>query len=241
MIQLCLHRIFSRSAFDEIQPRQCQCSAGHEGPHDEFPFLRDLASTHKRISEKIKRDATMTTGAAWKSEEAGPNRILRWVMLLSDEELSRFGVNMSGLKPQVVAKLREKSATYNDCMSVARKLTWLVYGMPDAPEPSLSTRTYLEGHFGAILPETTCCIVCRATLSFELFARAMRGKAEIETGHLNPRRHNAHNVGFAHRECNIAQGSKTLPEFYRWIDGILVRVRQAQGNDNFADESDGES
>lgn len=52
----------------------------------------------------------------------------------------------------------------------------------------------------------------------------MRGRAEIETGHRNPRLHNAENIGFAHRECNIAQGSKTLPEFYAWIRTILERV-----------------
>jgi len=42
------------------------------------------------------------------------------------------------------------------------------------------------------------------------------------------REHNAENVGFAHRECNIAQGAKTLPEFYRWIAEILERVQQQQ-------------
>lgn len=241
MIDLCQERIKSRSAYDAIQPRACQCLIGHEGAHDEFPYLRELAKTYPRLSEKIKRDATMTTGAAWKSEEAGPNRILRWVMLLSDEELSKVGVNMSGLKPQVVAKLREKSATYNDCMSVARKLTWLVYSMKGAPQPTAATRDYLELHFGVIKPETACCIVCRELLPFELFAKAMRGKAEIETGHLDPRRHNAHNVGFAHRECNIAQGSKTLPDFYRWTEAILARVRAAQGHDSFADEGDGKT
>jgi hypothetical protein len=68
--------------------------------------------------------------------------------------------------------------------------------------------------------------VCRASLSFDLFSKAARGKAEIETGHINPRIHNPKNVGFAHRECNIAQGAKTLPEFYRWIEEILERVRK---------------
>ena len=27
-----------------------------------------------------------------------------------------------------------------------------------------------------------------------------------------------------HRECNIAQGTKTLDEFYQWIEEILARV-----------------
>lgn len=43
----------------------------------EFPFLAHLAKTHPAVAKKIIRDSVMTTGAAWKSEEAGPNRILR--------------------------------------------------------------------------------------------------------------------------------------------------------------------
>jgi hypothetical protein len=66
--------------------------------------------------------------------------------------------------------------------------------------------------------------VCRKNLSFALFSKAQRGKAEIETGHISPREHNAENVGFAHRECNIAQGNKTVQEFYNWIRGIIQRV-----------------
>jgi hypothetical protein len=114
------------------------------------------------VADKIRRDATMTTGAAWKSHDAGPNRILRWVMLLSDEELARYDLFISELRPGVVAKLREEEAK--------------------------------------------------------------RGKALIETCHKNPRIHNADNVSLAHRECNIAQGSKTLDEFYAWIEGILERA-----------------
>jgi len=34
------------------------------------------------------------------------------------------------------------------------------------------------------------------------------------------------NVGFGHRECNIAQGAKTLDEFYQWIEAILARVEE---------------
>ena len=75
----------------------------------------------------------MTTGAAWKSEEAGPNRILRWVMLESDNRLKDFDIDMSKLKPQVVAKLREKSANYDSCIRVAMSLAFSTCQMPDAP------------------------------------------------------------------------------------------------------------
>jgi hypothetical protein len=145
-------------------------------------------------------------------------------MLLSDERLLEFGINMAGLKPQVVAKLREKAAPYESCLAVAKKLTWFAYQMPNAPLPSAETRNYLESYFGEMREGSTACMVCRESISFNLFALAARGKAATETGHSNPRAHNADNVGFAHRECNIAQGSKTLPEFYDWIKRIVTKV-----------------
>jgi hypothetical protein len=230
MIELCLEQIQSRSRYDSIQPHHCQREKGHTGQHDEYPFLRDLMNSHASVANKIKRDATMTTGAAWKSDDAGPNRILRWMMLLSDDELLNFGIRMKDLKPQVVAKLREKAATYTICMLVAKKLTWLVYQMPDAPEPSKYVSEYLEQVFGPMIPNSTCCLICRLPISFTFFAYAARGKAHIETSHSNPRLHDPDNVGFAHRECNIAQGSKTLTEFYAWIEGILTRVKSDQSS-----------
>ncbi len=228
MLELCLKTINHRSRY-KIQPRLCQREKGHSGDHDEFPFVRELASSYPSVAKKIIRDATMTTGAAWKSEDAGPNRILRWVMLLSDDELLDFGIQMKKLKPQVIAKLREKAATYDACIEVAKKLTWLAYQMPDAPKPTPQTAAYLEEYFGSMILNSTTCLVCRASLSFNLFSAAVRGKAAIETGHSNPRVHNAQNVGFAHRECNIAQGSKTLKEFYEWIAEILERVGYHRG------------
>ena len=225
MIELCLERLSSRSKYNPIQARYCQLPKGHSGPHDEFPFLVHLEPAHPGVARKIVRDSIMTTGAAWKSKEAGPNRILRWVMLLDDAELLRFGINMQNLKPQVVAKLREKAAPYELCIQVAKKLTWLAYRMPEAPEAPPAIKDYLEAHFGQMEPSSTGCMVCLMPLPFTLFERAARGKAEIETGHSSPREHNPDNVGFAHRECNIAQGSKTLDEFYEWISAILARVR----------------
>ena len=61
-----------------------------------------------------------------------------------------------------------------------------------------------------------------------LFHAAQRGKAVVETCHLDPRSHSPKNVGFAHRECNIAQGNKSIDEFYDWISGILQRARKAK-------------
>ena len=224
MNDLCHEVISSRSAYDSIQPRFCQLLKGHSGKHSEFHYLDHLRTIQKSVAEKIKRDSMMTTGAAWKSAEAGPNRILRWVMLLSDGDLARYNIQMDKLKPQVVAKLREKAATYDNCMAVAKKLTWLVYQMNDAPKPPQETKEYLENYFGELVSGSTTCIICKEKLAFSLFSKAQRGRAEIETGHINPREHNSKNVGFAHRECNIAQGNKTVLEFYDWIRGIIKRV-----------------
>lgn len=222
-MRLCNKSIPSRSKYKEIAQKKCYREAGHAGACEEFPYLHDLEKNHPRVANKIKRDATKTTGAAWKSEDAGPNRIDRWVMLEDDEVLLKFGLNMKALKPTVVSKLREKGASYDDCMDVAAKLTWLAYQMPDAPACPNDVEGYLQQRFGRLSAGSTTCIVCKEPLSFALFENAQRGKAEIETAHSNPREHNQQNVGFAHRECNIAQGNKTLDEFYEWIQGIIER------------------
>ena len=167
----------------------------------------------------------MTTGASWKSKDAGPNRIRRWAMLKTDAELLELDIDMSKLKPQVVAKLREKAASYQACMEVAQQLTFLAYGMQNAPSPSPAIKTYLQTLFGNIVVGSTKCLICREALDFSDFDKAQRGKAEIETSHSDPRTHTADNVGFAHRGCNIAQGNRTLDQFYDWSAAILARVR----------------
>ena len=96
--------------------------------------------------------------------------------------------------------------------------------MRNAPKPPDEILNYLEGRFGEFKPDSTRCIVCRDHLDFADFEHAQRGRALIETAHANPRLHNPDNVGFAHRECNIAQGSLSLYEFYDWIRSIIARV-----------------
>ncbi len=217
-------RARANAKYDPPTLHRCYCEKGHSGACQEFPYLEHLRSAAPRVAAKIVRDATKTTGASWKSDDAGPNRISRWTMLLSDAELKGLGINMAGLKPWVVAKLREKSATYEDCMSAAQYLTWRTYGMVNAPDPDNYTRQYLDAIFGPIVKGSTGCLVCQAPLDFRLFHEARRGRAEIETAHAMARSHTAGNVGFAHRDCNIAQGDKSLDEFYDWIKGILSRA-----------------
>ena len=221
-VVFCQKEIPTRSKYYEF--KRCYHLEGHFGKCQEMPFLNDLQKTHPNVAKKIERDSIMTTGASWKSEEAGPNRILRWVMLEDDEKLLEYGLDMSKLKPQVIAKLREKSADYDSCIKVAMWLTHQAYQMESAPKPSREISHYLQDYFGKIKANSSTCTICKELLSFNLFAKAKRGKAEIETCHKNPRLHSPDNVGFAHRFCNIAQGGKTLDEFYQWIAGILTRV-----------------
>ena len=229
---LCGKKLPSRAnaKYDPPGLHRCFRETGHAGACAEFPYLNHLKSIAPRVAAKIVRDATKTTGASWKSEDAGPNRISRWIMLLSDAELAKLGVNMKALKPWVIAKLRDKAATYEDCMNTAQFLAWSVYGMNGAPGPDAATHNFLTSRFGEIVPGTTGCLVCRAPLEFSLFHEARRGKAEIETAHAQPRSHTAGNVGFAHRSCNIAQGDKSLDEFYDWIAGILTRAGRIQSS-----------
>jgi hypothetical protein len=228
IFKICNKNLPIRGKYATISEKKCQLEFGHSGLCQEFPYLDDLKIHYPRVANKIIRDSTKTTGAAWKSEDAGPNRIDRWIMLKDDNVLIKYGVNMQNLKPGVIAKLREKAATYDECMAVAAKLTWLAYQMSNAPSCPTNIKKYLQDRFGNMNASSTQCIICKELLDFRLFDAAKRGKAEIETAHSNPREHQADNVGFAHRECNIAQGNKSLADFYRWIEGILYRVRQKQ-------------
>lgn len=223
-MDLCNKSLSVRGKYKDISQKKCYLPLGHRGSCSEFPYLKDLKDEHPRVANKIVRDSTKTTGASWNSVDAGPNRIDRWIMLESDAVLKDYDIDMAALKPSVVAKLREKSATYDDCMNVSAKLTWLAYQMVDAPSCPNNTRQYLEARLGTMSPGSTTCIICKQPLSFELFEKAQRGRAEIETAHSSPRQHNEENVGFAHRECNIAQGNRTLEEFYQWAEGMLNRA-----------------
>lgn len=227
MIKLCQKPITGRSKFEAYINRCCSGAAGHDGPCTEFPYLVHLNQVAPRVAAKIIRDSTKTTGAAWKSAVAGPNRMDRWGMLpsLTDAVLkAKFGIDLVAMGPAVQSKLREKAATYEDCMAVAAKLTWTAYQMLNAPTPPAGVSNYLTNRFSALEFGSTRCIVCRDFLDFDDFEGARRGRALIETAHSSPRAHNPENVGFAHRDCNIAQGGRSLTEFYGWIRSIITRV-----------------
>lgn len=228
-MQFCGKVIQSRSKYSDRVPSTCFSPVDHIGKCEQYPYLAQLLQEAPHLAAKIKRDATMTTGAAWASSDAGPNRILRWVMQMNDDALKDYDIDMTSLSPIIQAKLREKGASYSDCMDVARKLTWLAYGTVGAPTARESIRTGLEAEFGTIRKNGSVCLVCREPIPFSAFAEGRRGRATVETAHALPRQHDAQNVGFAHRSCNIAQGDKDLPAFYGWITQILLNVEAQRG------------
>ena len=65
---------------------------------------------------------------------------------LSDRVLKeKFDIDLVAMGPAVQSKLREKAATYEDCMAVAAKLTWAAYQMRNAPKPPFEVAAYLSG------------------------------------------------------------------------------------------------
>jgi len=233
-MKLCAKPLAGRSKFEAYISRSCFAASGHDGPCVEFPYLVQMTEVAPRVAAKIIRDSTKTTGAAWKSAVAGPNRMDRWGMLplLTDQVLKeQFGIDLVAMDPAVQAKLREKAATYEDCMAVAAKLTWTAYQMRNAPVPPANLSDYLTNRFSRLESGSTRCIICRDYLDFGDFEGARRGRALIETAHSSPRAHNPDNVGFAHRDCNIAQGGRSLAEFYSWIRSIIARVDDGVSSD----------
>ena len=73
-MEFCNKPIQSRSKYADVASCRCHLNVGHPGKCCEYPFLKHLNLVNKRVADKIKRDATMTTGAAWKSEDAGDLR-----------------------------------------------------------------------------------------------------------------------------------------------------------------------
>jgi hypothetical protein len=152
-MKLCQKPIAGRSKFEQYKKGCCSKAAGHIGPCEEFPYLSHMNQAAPRVAAKIVRDSTKTTGAAWKSAVAGPNRMDRWGMLpsLSDKVLKEnFNIDLVAMGPSVQSKLREKAATYEDCMAVAAKLTWAAYQMKNAPEASSEIARYLSERFGKL-------------------------------------------------------------------------------------------
>jgi hypothetical protein len=171
-----------------------------------MPFLEHLKQAYPKIADKIQRDALNTRGAPWPENKAQRrNRQPRWTLKKGDQ-----------LYPQHYAE-------YDTCLEVARQLTLQVYEMDDAPDCPPQIVTYLgrQPTQGAYV-----CPICRLPIHVADFALARQSKAQIETAHVDPSSealHTPENVCFAHRECNIAQGERTVNGFLEWMQGILER------------------
>ncbi len=174
-----------------------------------MPFLRHLKLKHPKIAEKIERDSLNTRGAPWPKNRAGVqkrrNRQPHWTLKEGDQLYPRH------------------YADYEICLEVARALTIHVYEMEGAPPcpPDIAKslgRVPVAG--------TYTCPVCCIPLALRNFELAKQSRAEIETSHIDPKAdyiHTPGNVAFAHRQCNIAQGERSVPAFLDWIRGILER------------------
>src|SRR5262249_28397292 len=95
--EFCLKAMPSRSKYSQAGLHRCYLPKRHAGKCNEYPYLDHLKKVSPKVAKKIERDAIMTTGASWKSEDAGPNRIRRWAMLLTDAELLKIGLDMKKL------------------------------------------------------------------------------------------------------------------------------------------------
>lgn len=172
-----------------------------------MPFLRELKETHPKVADKIQRDSLNTRGASWGVKKDGEqnrrNRQPRWTLVPGDQFYPTHW------------------AEYSTCLDVARHLTSHVYAMKGAPTPSETTKALLKpGEHDGLCP------ICLVRLDFDDFSKAKQSKAEIETAHIDPQAVHIHtddNVAFAHRQCNIAQGDRSIEEFLAWIGSILER------------------
>lgn len=177
-----------------------------------MPFLISLKAVAAKVAEKIERDSLNTRGAPWPKNLAGVqrrrNRQPHWTLKDGDQ-----------LYPQ-------HYADYETCLMIAKRLTLYVYcteGAPDCPDNIIK---YLETK-PAI--NSYKCPICFLPILFSDFNKAKQSRAEIETGHLNPNAeyiHTPNNVCFVHRQCNIAQGERSISEFLEWIEGILKRHKE---------------
>jgi len=170
-------------------------------------YLRGISYTRK-AADKARRDAENTKGVAWPtvtenaddSKNSRKNREARWDI---EEDHPYY-------------------ATYETCLDVARRLTLYIFEMEDAPPCPTGLVQYLERE---PIPDSYVCYICGQPVTIEQINEAEVSKAVVETGHKIPFNiggiHEPDNVFFCHRECNIAQGNKIMPEFCDWIASIL--------------------
>lgn len=195
--------------------RSCQMPAGHEGRCSDMPFLRELREAgHRRVAEKIERDAFNTRGASWGKAQDGKqarrNRQPRWTLKSGDKFYPGH------------------YQTYENCVIIAAELALQAYEMVGAPICSEQIANMLPR---TPLKDSGICLICRIPLEFSEFALAEQSKAAIDTDHLNPnlvQRHISGNVWFVHHICNTTKGDRSLEEFVDWAEAVVHRHRSGE-------------
>lgn len=189
--------------------RTCRCPVGHQGRHTDMPFLLHLKNKHQKIAEKIERDSFNTRGAAWGTDKDGEqyrrNRQPRWTLKPGDQ-----------LYPQHYQE-------YEICLEIAREMTLQIYEMPDAPDcpPEIARFLPREPVRGNYL-----CPICLEPIYVADFEEAKQSQAVIDTDHLNATLEFCHvpgNVFFAHHDCNVRKGERSLKGFLDWVTELLER------------------
>jgi hypothetical protein len=181
-----------------------------------MPFLNALragSDAGAKAADKIERDALLTKGIAWQTvantkdkTKQRPNRCLRWEFPKEHEDYEIYYAN------------------YETCLEIAKVLATIAYGMKGAPLPDLIAKTELPN----LRTSQYECPICCEAIGIDLFLKAKRSKAEIDTAHYpTPQRaggkHHPDNIAFIHHACNVAQGNRTAAEFIEWLKKVLER------------------
>ncbi len=195
---------------------ECKLANGHTGKCNSFPFLAHLKTTNSKIAKKIEQDAYHTRGNKTKPFK---NRSFRWDNPISNNQAS----TMKTQKNKGIPK--KEYATQEECFKVAQKLTRLVYEMENAPECPDEIKPYLD-QVPDKVNNPCICPLCKEKLDIHSFGESQWGQAVIELWHTKPLNettfeHNANNIAWGHRACNIAQNDKTLSETLDWFEEIL--------------------
>lgn len=195
---------------------KCKKEKRHSDKCESTPFLNHLKTfsngKFRKVAEKIEQDAYHTRGNKTRPFK---NRSFRWDTPVENPEQHKNEKNLGIPKKEYAAQ--------EECFKVAQKLTRLIYEMAGAPKCPPEITKLLDKK---PICNSAKCPICNGSLDINDFRKAKWGKALIEMCHVQPLSehkvmHNYKNMSWAHRECNIAQGEKSIPTFLKWISGIL--------------------
>ncbi len=201
---------------------ECKLEKDHHGICDSYPFLKHLILIQKKLSDKIKQDAYHTRGNKTKPFK---NRSVRWDRPISQEEAKNLkNENDLGIP-------KKEHSSQEECFKVARKITRLIYEMDDAPVCPPEIQKYLDQEPDK--KDNPCiCPLCLEKIKISDFKENVWGMAKIELWHITPLsdntpNHDADNLGWGHRTCNIAQQERTTDETIDWMESLVKKHRKS--------------